>query len=96
MIVITSYKRFEDESDEELILRICDDKEQIGSWQDVANVINELTGNDFGESTYRKKYQAFKKMLNANQSKFVDSDTQLKEIEIQKRELERKKDSVSR
>lgn len=91
MIVITSYKRFENESDEELILRICDDKEQIGSWQDVANVINELTGNDFGESTYRKKYQAFKKMLNANQSKFVDSDTQLKEIEIQKRELERKK-----
>ena len=85
MIVITSYKRFENESDEELILRICDDKEQIGSWQDVANVINELTGNDFGESTYRKKYQAFKKMLNANQSKFVDSDTQLKEIEIQKR-----------
>lgn len=82
MIVITSYKRFENESDEELILRICDDKEQIGSWQDVANVINELTGNDFGESTYRKKYQAFKKMLNANQSKFVDSDTQLKEIEI--------------
>lgn len=61
MIVITSYKRFENESDEELILRICDDKEQIGSWQDIANVINELTGNDFGESTYRKKYQAFKK-----------------------------------
>ena len=30
-----------------------------------------------------KKYQAFKKMLNANQSKFVDSDAQLKEIEIQ-------------
>ena len=30
-------------------------------------------------------------MLAANQSKFVDSDAQLKEIEIQKRELERKK-----
>ena len=44
-----------------------------------------------GESTYRKKFQAFKKMLNANQSKFVDSDAQLKEIEVQKRELERKK-----
>ena len=91
MIDITSYKRFENESEDELILRICNDKEQIGSWQDVANVINELTGNDFGESTYRKKYQTFKKMLDANQSKFTDSETQLKEIEIQKRELERKK-----
>lgn len=30
-------------------------------------------------------------MLDANQSKFVDSNAQLKEIEIQKRELERKK-----
>ncbi len=88
---ITTYKRFENESDEELVYRICQDKEQIGSWQDVANVINKLTGNDYGESTYRKKFQAFQKMLSANQSKFVDADTQLKEIEVQKRELERAK-----
>lgn len=57
----------------------------------MANIINELTGNDYGESTYRKKYQAFQKMLTANQSKFVDSDAQLQEIQVQKRELERKK-----
>ena len=91
MDVITTYKRYNGESDEELIYRICENKDQIGSWQDVANIINELTGNDYGESTYRKKYQAFRKMLDANQSKFVDSNAQLKEIEIQKRELERKK-----
>lgn len=88
---ISTYKRFEGETDEELIFRICNDKEQIGSWQDVANTINELTGNDYGESTYRKKYQAFQKMLSANQSKFVDSEAQLQEIQVQKRELERKK-----
>lgn len=91
MDIITIYKRFENESDEELVYRICKDKEQIGSWQSVANVINELTGNDYGESTYRKKFQAFQKMLEANQSKFIDSDAQLKEIEIQKRELERER-----
>ena len=88
---IDTYKRFEGETDEELIFRICNDKEQIGSWQDVADIINELTGNDYGESTYRKKYQAFQKMLSANQSKFADSDAQLKEIEVQKRELEKAK-----
>ena len=88
---ISTYKRFEGETDEELIFRICNDKEQIGSWQDVADIINELTGNDYGESTYRKKYQAFQKMLSANQSKFADSDAQLKEIEVQKRALEKAK-----
>ena len=36
MFVITSYKRFDGETEEELILRICEDKEQIGSWEDVA------------------------------------------------------------
>ena len=91
MFVITSYKRFDGETEEELILRICENKEQIGSWEDVAAVINKLTGNDFGESTYRKKYQSFKKMLEANKSKFVDSSEQLEEIRLAQRELERSK-----
>ena len=83
------YKRYENETDEELVYRICSEKEKIGSWQDVANVLNELTGNDYGESTYRKKFQAFQKMLNANQSRFADSDAQLEEIKYQQRELEK-------
>ena len=83
------HKRYENETDEELIYRICSDKENIGSWQDVANVINEITGYDYGESTYRKKYQAFQKMLSANQSRFADSDAQLAEIKLQQRELEK-------
>lgn len=57
----------------------------------MANIINELTGDDFGESTYRKKYQSFQKMLSANQSKFADSESQLREIEDKIRELERMK-----
>ncbi|WP_243133506.1 hypothetical protein [[Clostridium] scindens] len=91
MFNISTYKRFENESTDELIYRICQDKEKIGTWQDVANIINELTGDDYGESTYRKKYQSFQKMLSANQSKFADSESQLREIEDQIRELERMK-----
>lgn len=91
MDTITTYKRFENETDEELIYRITGEKEQIGSWQDVADILNELLGTEYTESKFRKQRQAFDKMLAANQSKFVDSDVQLKEIEIQKRELERKK-----
>ena len=72
-------------------MRIGNNKDQIGTWQDVANIINDLTGNDFGESTYRKKYTSFQKMLSANQNKFVNTESQLKELDIQKRELERAK-----
>lgn len=91
MDVITTYKRFDGESDEELIYRITGEKDQIGSWQDVADILNELLDTEYTESKFRKQRQAFDKMLSANQSKFADSYAQLKEIEIQKRELERKK-----
>lgn len=91
MDIITTYKRFEDETDEELIYRITGEKDQIGSWQDVADILNELLCTEYTESKFRKQRQSFDKMLSANQSKFADSDAQLKEIEIQKRELERKK-----
>ncbi len=88
---ITTYKRFENETDEELIYRITGDKEQIGSWQAVANILNELLGTEYTESKFRKQRQAFDKMLAANQSKFVDSDTQLKELQIQKQEIQKEK-----
>ena len=91
MITITSYKRLDGESNEELIYRICSDKDLIGSWQNVADILNELLGTEYTESKFRKQFQAFNKMLDANRSKFVDSDEQIKEIEVQKRELERKK-----
>ena len=88
---VIKFERLQDETDEELIYRICSQKDIIGTWSDVASIINQLTGNDFGESTYRKKFQSFQKMLNANQSKFTDSDEQLKELEFQKRELNKAK-----
>ena len=91
MITITSYKRLDGESNEELIYRICSDKDLIGSWQNVADILNELLGTEYTESKFRKQFQAFNKMLDANRSKFIDSDKQLEEIRVQKRELERKK-----
>ena len=57
------YKRYEGESEEELIYRICEDKDQIGTWSDVADILNDLLNVNYSESTYRKKYSAFQKML---------------------------------
>lgn len=75
------YKRYENESDEELIYRVCQDKDKIGSWQQVADILNELLHTEYTESKFRKSYQAFQKMLIGNQSKFVDFDEQKKELE---------------
>ena len=94
MNIIHNYKRFENETDEELIFRICKDKESIGSWKQVGDILNELTGNEYTESKYRKQYQSFQKMLDANRELFVDDDKQLAEIRVQIRELEKERKKI--
>ena len=91
MFVITSYRRFDGETDEELIYRITGDKDKIGSWQDVADILNELLGTEYTESKFRKQRQTFDKMLAANRNKFVNDSAQLEEIRLAQRELERSK-----
>jgi len=81
------YRRFENETDDELIYRICSQKDVIGTWDDVGDILNKLTGNDYNESAYRKKYQAFQKILNANQAKFADSSVQLSALKEEQRNL---------
>lgn len=85
------FQRLENESDEELLYRLGSQRELIGTWQDLADIMNELTGNDYGESTYRKRYTAFDKMLKANQGRFYEGAAALEEIKIQQRALEREK-----
>lgn len=77
------YKRFENETVDECTYRICSEKDKIGTWQDVANILNKLLDQEFTESAYRKKYQAFQRILDANREKFVDDNSQLEEIKLQ-------------
>ena len=76
------YNRYDMETDEELIYRICSDKDKIGSWQDVADILNVLLNTEYTESKFRKSYQAFEKMLEANKEKFIDGDAYSKEIDL--------------
>ena len=82
------YVRFENESDEALIYRVCKDKDIIGSWENVKNILNSLLGTDYGESTFRKKYSAFKQMFEANKDLFVDVSREREELEEARRRLE--------
>lgn len=91
------WSRLDGETDEELIYRICSLKgsEGLESWQNIANILNEITGQEYTESKYRKQYQAFQKMLNGNQRLFVNDDSQFAELEVQKRELAKERQKLS-
>lgn len=90
-----NFQRYEGETDDELIYRVCKSKDAIGTWDDVKNILNELLGTDFGESTFRKKFQSFEKMFNANQKVFSDSKETLEEINNQIRELKKERYKVA-
>lgn len=88
------YKRYEGETEDELIYRICSQKDQIGTWKEVRDILNNLLNYSYNESTYRKKYQYFNKLLYANSSKFADSEAQLETLREEKRELEKLKKQI--
>lgn len=49
------YSRNDGETDLQLIYRITRDKDAIGTWQDVADILNDLLGTDYSESKFRKQ-----------------------------------------
>lgn len=84
------FTRLKDETEEELIYRIASQKDIIGSWQNVADVLNELLGYQYSESKYRKTFQAFEKMLEANKNKFVE-DKYIKELDKKYAEIRKER-----
>ena len=91
MRIILNFHRQEGESEEELIYRICQQKDIIGSWFDVAAILNELLGYEYTESKYRKQYSAFNKMLQANQAKISNVAEHLEDLQFIRREIEKER-----
>ena len=48
----------ENESEEHLLMRLVAQKEQIGTWDDIADIMNGLTGESHTESCYRRRYKS--------------------------------------
>ena len=57
------FTRRPDESELEYQYRISAQKDMIGTWQDVADIINAELGNDYTESKYRKDWAALQKVM---------------------------------
>lgn len=72
--------RLPNETEDELIYRIGELKDEIGTWSDVADVLNFMTGNNYGESAYRKRFTSFQKMFDANKDRLVPSDEYSREL----------------
>ena len=50
------------ESDEQLILRVCQMKDELqATWDQIADILNDLLDKSYGESAYRKKWSRYQK-----------------------------------
>ena len=75
--MLNKYKKLNNESNLEYQYRISTMKDEVGTWQDVADIINEELGYEYGESKYRKDFASFSKLFSANQNKLTDTDIAL-------------------
>lgn len=78
-------KRYEGETEEELLYRVGQRKDEIGTWEDVADLMNTLLGYDYGEAKYRKQYAIIKKIY--ENSELCSDDEYLDELKELKHEL---------
>lgn len=86
------YKRLDGETDDEFIFRVSKDKDQIGTWTDMAELFNAILGYNYGESFYRKHNKKYCKSSGASQyTKSNFDQTELEKMMAEKREIERKK-----
>ena len=69
-----------DESQLEYKIRICSERERLGlTWDEVAQVLNEEFGENFGESKYRKWWYAFQEGMEYVKTLKVEREEVVKE-----------------
>ena len=74
-------KRMEGESQDQYFYRICSMKDSLGfTWPQMAEIFNKEFGCNNGDTSYRKKWAAFKSVFDANADKLVGEDKYLEEI----------------
>lgn len=84
-------KRYEGEDEVSYIYRVCAMKEQIGTWQQVADILNASLDKNYGESKYRKDYAQFVKVSQVVEEKVVEDDEYLQQLKEERIALEMEK-----
>lgn len=83
--------RRDGESETQYIYRICANKEMIGSWEEVAEFLNEKLGFSYTECKYRKDFNTFKKIFDANKNLFSNNDSRIEELKEAERQLRKER-----
>ena len=91
------YKRMSDETEDQYIYRMCQNKD-IGTydltWKDVGDILNQELDTEYTESKYRKEYQAMQRGIDMITTKNSETDEQLEEMRLLKMELEMERKKV--
>lgn len=83
-----SLKRMSGETDDQYFYRICSMKESLGfTWPQMAEIFNNEFGCNKGDTAYRKRWSAFKGVLDANTDKIVGENTYSNELREQLDEI---------
>lgn len=68
-------KRYDGETEEQLLYRVGQRKDEIGTWEDIADLMNDLLGYEYGEARYRKQFAIIKKIIESEEDKsFYDEN----------------------
>ena len=78
------------ENDDQFIRRICAMKETIGTWQDVADILNTALNTKYGESKWRKDYAQFVKCSRTLENE-LENNEYLAKIREERRKLEKER-----
>ena len=81
-------KRLDGETQDQYFYRVCTMKDSLGfTWPQMAEIFNNEFGCNKGDTAYRKKWAAFKSVLDANTDKIVGKDSYSNELQDQIDEL---------
>lgn len=90
-----SLKRMENETEDQYFYRICEMKDSLGfTWPQMADIFNDEFGCNKGDTAYRKKWAAFKSLLDSNMDKIVGDTSYLDEIKEATAKLEKERQKL--
>ena len=88
--------RLDGETQEQYFYRVCSMKESLGfTWPQMAEIFNTEFGCKKGDTAYRKQWNAFNKVFNANVDKLVGGNAYLEDIREAKYELEKERQKLN-
>lgn len=90
--MVNKIKKQTNETRDQYFYRLCREKDALDlTWEQLKDIFNNELGNNYGESAYRKEWNAFQRIFHANEDKLVDGVSYLYDIKEAKRELEKER-----